>query len=591
MTTKTVAGIFTDASDVNKDDIRNNMSSVCPSIAELRGISGGVAPVLLLGYYSLGDAGGGGLYHYSSGQPAGTYVDNGGSIIVPTGGDGSAAWLMMNDDRATIKQFGAKGDGSTDDADAINEALGSGIKEILIPPADSYYKTASQITVPIGVEFRGIGMARDRAWGSIRPTSAVSVGIYVQHSGNTENGLGIKHLSLDMQDMPAGSIGIHVDGNWYNDLEDVDVTNVATAINKIGIQFESSGASLGTYINRLMAVRVDGNDATNTYTGCVGIKLLGSGSYRLTSTYLEQVSTNNIESGIVGDYLGSGIVGNYVYHSNVTYGFTSTNPTNDNVIIIGGEYNPIDTPGAYSFSGRVLVIGGAFNGTGSSVMLDPGTGARFVNRGIDSIGATQTVTATTDQLYPDYSTIKVAGTGGVSLGGTDPQITAGHPGQILIVQGTSDTNTVTLTEGNGLALNSQEVILTSRSMIALVYDSAYTHEWRELWRTETTGSREDSQSGGGTVAVRHYQGRLKEITVTDTTAFSIGAIPDGDDGDIITFKIYNNSGGSLGTITWNAIYKHDGTWSNPANTKYKLISFMKAADGNWYQVAGPTGDI
>ena len=49
--------------------------------------------VHVLGYYAAGDGGGGPIRYYVKGQPPGTYVDNGGSIILPDGGDGSEAWL------------------------------------------------------------------------------------------------------------------------------------------------------------------------------------------------------------------------------------------------------------------------------------------------------------------------------------------------------------------------------------------------------------------------------------------------------------------------------------------------------------------
>lgn len=72
----------------------------------------------LLGYYAAGDGGGGPRRYLVKGQPAGTYVDNGGSIIVPTGGDGSAAWLWEWSGFINARWFGAKLDGETDDTDA-----------------------------------------------------------------------------------------------------------------------------------------------------------------------------------------------------------------------------------------------------------------------------------------------------------------------------------------------------------------------------------------------------------------------------------------------------------------------------------------
>lgn len=74
-------------------------TGVYDTIAQLR--ASGLNPTkeyaTVLGYYAQGDGGGGPLRIWKHGEPAGTYVDDGGSIIVATGGDGSAAWLFVND--------------------------------------------------------------------------------------------------------------------------------------------------------------------------------------------------------------------------------------------------------------------------------------------------------------------------------------------------------------------------------------------------------------------------------------------------------------------------------------------------------------
>lgn len=59
--------------------------------------------------------GGHGKFRGVTGAAPGHYVDNGGTIIVPTSGDGSAAWLRDYSGAVNVRWFGAVGDGVTND--------------------------------------------------------------------------------------------------------------------------------------------------------------------------------------------------------------------------------------------------------------------------------------------------------------------------------------------------------------------------------------------------------------------------------------------------------------------------------------------
>lgn len=69
------------------------------------------------GYYAAGD-GGGGAYWYDPSDT--TSADNGGTIIVANDG---GRWKLETIDLISLKQFGAKGDGTTVDSSAINAAV------------------------------------------------------------------------------------------------------------------------------------------------------------------------------------------------------------------------------------------------------------------------------------------------------------------------------------------------------------------------------------------------------------------------------------------------------------------------------------
>jgi len=328
MTTKTIAGIFTDASDVNKADIRNNMNSVCPSISELKGISGGVAPVKMTGYYALGDGGNGAWYRYASGQPAGTYVDNGGSIIVPTAGDGSEAWIFPEIGIANVKQFGAKGDGTTDDSTAIQAAADSLTDggRLYFPPSADPYSVSTYIEITNdNVEICGHGWASCVQFdNSSDPYDDLSsrVGIFNLRA----NGITMHHLKVDQNfrgsgRTDAGGLGaliacIILGGQYDSDATVYENINIHDCI-----IYDYYGDGISSFVVETDKVQVTNCFCISTYivqswttagdTGEQAISLSG-GDY--------QIVTDNIVLGSLDDGIavhGAGVSSNIIVSNNV----------------------------------------------------------------------------------------------------------------------------------------------------------------------------------------------------------------------------------------------------------------------------------
>ena len=124
------------------------LTSLSPSVASVAALRAATATTLptnqcfVVGYYA-GSDGGGGFYWYNSTESVS--ADNGGSIIVDAS---NRRWYLDNFSRPySVRQFGAKGDGVTNDQAAIQncinavQAMGGGI--VYFPSAPSGYPAAA----------------------------------------------------------------------------------------------------------------------------------------------------------------------------------------------------------------------------------------------------------------------------------------------------------------------------------------------------------------------------------------------------------------------------------------------------------------
>jgi hypothetical protein len=152
------------------------------------------------------DDGGGGMWRYVSGAAAGTYTDNLGTVLVPTGGDGSAAWLRDFDGRISVKAFGAVGDSATNDTAAFNAAIDychSKNGGVVVVPKGRY--RIANVELKTNVSLVGVGGHSDYKFGSTGSAYTSELRSYDTgadramlkvSSGNTVKSVAIRYLTF-----------------------------------------------------------------------------------------------------------------------------------------------------------------------------------------------------------------------------------------------------------------------------------------------------------------------------------------------------------------------------------------------------------
>ena len=115
-----------------------SVPSLRESVAELKASSVTGTPngflVETKGYYTKGD-GGNGVYYYDSSS---VLADNGGTVLAPTVGSGR--WIAVVKGPLNLRQFGARGNGTTNDSAAVQAALTAALaaRTTVIAPAGAY---------------------------------------------------------------------------------------------------------------------------------------------------------------------------------------------------------------------------------------------------------------------------------------------------------------------------------------------------------------------------------------------------------------------------------------------------------------------
>lgn len=218
---------------------------VVQNITALRGVLKTQTPyVHVTGYYAQGD-GGGGLYWFNAADT--TSPDNFGTIILASDG---GRWYLISNGTTTAKQWGAKGDGTTDDLFTIQNALNSSPAGSIIVLTPATYRVSAGITVPSGKRLRGDGSEASIIVGDL----AIAAIVTVTDSGDLE-AVPLSDLLVTRAagSVPAGSIGVLITSNNMGTLQDLMVlrSDIAYSVGVVG-----AATTLGVHLHRCCSGQV-----------------------------------------------------------------------------------------------------------------------------------------------------------------------------------------------------------------------------------------------------------------------------------------------------------------------------------------------
>ncbi len=212
---------------------------VVQNLTALRGVLKTQTPyVYVTGYYAQGD-GGGGLYWYNAADT--TSTDNFGSIILASDG---GRWYLFSNGSTTAKQWGAKGDGTTDDLFVIQNALNNVPAGSILTLTPATYRISAGITIPSGVSLSGFGAGTSIIVGDLAIPVIVNV---TGQSDTVDTPFSGIQVTRAAGTVPAGSVGVAITSNNMCTVQ--DVLSMRSAIGySVGIV--GAGTSLGTHLLR-----------------------------------------------------------------------------------------------------------------------------------------------------------------------------------------------------------------------------------------------------------------------------------------------------------------------------------------------------
>jgi hypothetical protein len=454
----------------------------------------------------------------------------------------------------SVKDFGGVGDGIADDTIPLQDAIAAGLSAKLPVLIDGHYLFTSQLTLPTGVMLKGTNNVSDATPGVYAPSTLIKdfngSGVVLSGDDTALENLQVYNLSGNTGD------NIVMSGSRTR-ASRVTSTNAGQDGFRVGSDVGGANANLwyiencmsfnngrhGLYINDALAPTDAGGGVCNGFDARANN---GDGVNCDNCTW-------NTFTGVVSQF-------------NDGYGFRLTAGARS-ITVVGGDLEAnVLGQGILEANSFTHVIIGQFYASNATWVDNSGLSERNV--------------------LIQYRNNAAVVSYGTQLSVVDPNL-GGAP-QINFFSDTAETHSAYISAQQTGVSGGQLNIRTKRDggvlSAAVAIDS--------LQRTKPQAAFLEKLpvlTYGATVNTDASLGNQFQLSVNDGVAFAIAAPTNAAEGQVATYVIRNISGGVMGAVTWNAIFKL-AAWVNPANGFSRSITFRY--DGaNWIEISRTPSDV
>lgn len=519
-----------------------------------------------------------------------------------------------------VKDYGATGDGSTDDTTAINAALAAAPagSTVWFPAPTAHYRIVNALTVPTGVSVIGSGKACE-----IRQATNLKPVFDLLNADNVT----VRGFTLRLGPGPSAVMGstfrgdtnyAYCSGVWtngnHNTIADLRIIDFSMGVYLNGYNGTVNGDGVQRVGNIVRDLEISGANHGVLWLGQTGLQVRNiyyrdgvdssGGINPIHCLYGTGTSTQTSSNVVVSDCVTVGCPTGVAYQVKYINGLVMSNLVADDCFGLFNGLDITDAALANMSSANDTTVGTSDRAfTISKVVTQParivadniqihmsGDGfpaiivaddVRLSNWHIQSNHTGANTSLYDLQLRGQRITadgVRIRNRGAVAYRGVLVGAAGYSVGDVTITNlecdgvrtlvdfETSITGTNVLDYAPGLQRN---ITTGATNLVDQISGTAAFALVRREWTNTTT------ISGGATATPRPPLETVTRIRVTDTTAFTIAA-PNctpktGMQQDIL---IVNASGGTLGTITWNAAYTFRNTFQPPGNGETTRVTFV-----------------